>query len=343
MDNYKEIKSMSLIHFLTNQTECYIKLKNLTTGLYLNIDILEKNNEFLEKKACGKKEGTILILTPTYLLSKCYFKIHIPINLDVQKNFYLTSTHDSAIIKKTYEKMNDNLFYLDGTIDKTYIIANQNDKNMFGENGRYVYMTDDGMIYVNGDQSINSSLWKIEKINEYKKYNDSRTDYKMKYDIVEKESKRNMNTLFSQIIKYFTFFNVKSKKYLNISINNEQTFEYKLFSSNEKMNFTIRPVPNENCVYISYYIRGKYVNIYVIPQTSEVLAGAPDCDWAKFYIIKKNNYYLFQSYHKECDINGEFGKYLCMKEENNEIKIMCDGCVCDDLTKWTCEYITALN
>jgi hypothetical protein len=38
-------------------------------------------------------------------------------------------------------------------------------------------MTDDGIIYTNGDPSISASLWKIEKINTYIRYKDIRTDY----------------------------------------------------------------------------------------------------------------------------------------------------------------------
>jgi hypothetical protein len=335
MNHFQEIQSMSLIHFLTNQIECYVRIKNIVTGKYLHIDTSPHEPNTIEKKVIGNGDGTIIILKPSYLLSKCYFIVISNVNSELHTKYYLTATHDSAIIKKTIDKCNDSLFYLDGTLDETYICANQIDKNMYGEIGRYLYMTDEDAVYVNGDQSIGASLWKIEKINGYQMFNDIRTDYKEKYDLVEKESKKNMNIMFSSIVKYFTIFNVENNIYLNVSLNKNKTFKRELFGYHEKMNFMIRPVPNENCIYISHYIGGKYVNLYTLPNSLEVYAGAPDCHWAKFYIIKSGNYYLFQCFHKETDKNGNYGRYLCMRNTiQDKYEIMGDGCFNEECSKW---------
>ena len=337
MDHKKLIRSASLIHFITNQTECYIKIKNIITNEYLYIDTTKQLENEIEKKAIGTKDGTIFILKPTYTISKCIFSL-LPNQDDTKEKYYLMATHDSAIIEKTNNEMNDIYFYLDGTIDKTYICACQNDKNMYGENGRYLYMTENNNIFCNGDPSISSSLWRIEKLNEYQLCKDVRADYENEYNVIDKESKKNINMLFSNVINYFTIFNEQSKLFLNISLNRENSFEHELFGYHEKMNFMLRPVPNENCVYISYYYRNKYINLFTLPKCSEVYAGAPDCDWAKFYIVKKNNQYLFQIFHKESDQNGNYGKFLCMKNENDKYIICCDGCCNGDNTKWSLNY-----
>lgn len=347
MDKKQQIVSMSLIHFLTNGSDCYIKLKNIATGLYLYIDIINSDSNTLEKSAIGNDNGSLLILSPTYMLSKCCFIIPANINTNKTTRFYLTATHDSALLKKTGERTNDSFFYLQrnnfsNDNNSFYICAYQSDTNMFGEQGRYLYMSDDGTIYVNGDPSISSALWKIEKINEQQIIKDVRTDCDKLFDDVVKESKHNLTLLFPDITKYFNVFNVGCKKYLNISIVNEISGENELFGDDTKMNLILRPIPSENCVYISHYVNRVFMNIYTIPDSIDVYAGAPDCNWAKFYIIKRNNQYLFQCFHRESDINGNYGRYLCMKKihinDNDKYEIFANGSCDEDESKWTLNY-----
>lgn len=339
MNHEQEINSMSLIHFLTNQEECYIKIRNIATGKYMFIDTAQQTHNTIERKLVGMNNGTIIIMKPTHLLSKCNLIVLSNVNTDEQTKYYLTSTHDSAIIQKTVKKCDDSFFYLDGTPDEIYICANQNDKNMYGEDGRYLYMTDENLIYVNGCRNINSSSWKIEKINGYRIFDDVRIDYKGIHEMLERESGRNMGAIFLNTVKYFTILSTKNKMYLNVSLNKCGTFKCDLFGCNEKMCFMMRPVQNENCVYISHYIGGKYINLYTIPNSSEVYAGAPDCHWAKFYIKKCGDDYLFQCFHRESDKYGNYGRCLCMKKsDDGKYKICGDGSCSEETSKWRLEY-----
>lgn len=373
----KHLASSSLIHFLTNGTQCYVKIKNIKTGLYLRINQIinaddctasisgySANGLYIdqnmmtaiikEPSVVGNNDGSILLLHPSYIVSQSY--ITIPTNLNkicddyvyvaqnninntldcnaVPTELNIIATKDSSMLKIALNRTDDAYFRLSGTLSETYICTCHDELNMFGEKGRYLYMSDDGYVHSNGDQSIESSLWKIEKINAYVPINDIRTDYEKLFLDTIKESRRNLDILFPNIVKYFTFYNIGCGKYLNVSIENEKSYENKLFGDDEKTKFVIRPISNENCVYISYYLNGKFANLYTIPKSDIVYAGAPECNWAKFYIIRRNNYYMFQCFHREADANGNYGKYLCMNTCDNKIDVTSNGCEFDDTSRW---------
>lgn len=320
-------QSASLIHFITNDMSCYVKIKNIKTGLYLQL--IHPDNSSI---VIGNNMGSILLLHPSYITSQMY--ITIPTT-----KLNIIATKDSSILKISLNRTDDAYFRLLGTLSETYICTCQEAYNLFGEKGRYLYMSDDGYIHTNGDPSIESSLWKIEKINAFIPINDIRIDYEKLFLDTMKESRRNLDLLFPNIIKYFTFYNIGHGKYLNISIESENSFNNKLFGDDEKTKFIIRPISNENCVYISYYLNGKFANIYTIPKSNTVYAGAPDCNLAKFYIIRRNNYYMFQCFHRETDVNGNYGKYLCMNKYDNNIIVTSNGCEFDDSARWNIENI----
>ena len=48
---------------------------------------------------------------------------------------------------------------------------------MFGEKGRYLYISDNNHIKVDGDISLSSASWKIEKLNEHIISQDIRVNY----------------------------------------------------------------------------------------------------------------------------------------------------------------------
>jgi hypothetical protein len=204
---------------------------------------------------------------------------------------------------------------------------------MFGEKGRYMYMTDSGYIHSDGDISIGSSVWKIEKLNLHTLNTDTRADYEKLHLNIMKESKRNTETLFQNTVKQFSLYNIGFKKYCGVAIENNTSYENTLIGTDDKIKFIIRPIVDGNCVYISYYLNGRMMNIFTIPRNKEAYVGAPECDWAKFYLIRRNNYYMFQCFHRESDINGNYGRYLCMRL-NGELKIESNGCEADDISKW---------
>jgi hypothetical protein len=194
-------------------------------------------------------------------------------------------------------------------------------------------MTENGYVHSDGDISIGSSVWKIEKLNSCTSNIDVRMDYEKLYLNIAKESLRNTETLFQSTVRHFSLYNIGCKKYLDVSIEIDVVYENKLIGTDEKTGFIIRPIVNESCVYLTYYLDGKTINVFTLPRNNNVFIGAPECDWAKFYLIRRNNYYLFQCFHRESDINGNYGRYLCMRFDN-EFKIESDGCESNEMSKW---------
>lgn len=349
-----EIKSKALIHFITNDEPCYVRIRNISTGLYIHLENNESNyvpkymdygNPVLVKKKnaiIGDPDGSIIIIRQSYTLSHACMSIYNITRGDdgqpITKN--IAFTNDLSMLSISPFNDANSQFYFMGTLDELYICPNTDELNMFGEKRRYLYMSDDGYVHSDGDPSINSSLWKIEKLNTSILKQDIRTDYKKQFCDILKESKRNIDFLFPSTMKYFTFQNVGCKKNLCVSLKQNMTstktlvdYDSGLIGRDESTNFVIRAIPNENCVYISHYLSGTYLNIYTIPKMDDVFVGAPDCNWAKFYVIKKKNYYLFQCFHREADINGNYGRYLCMMGDDVN-KVVANGCENDEKSMW---------
>lgn len=137
-------------------------------------------------------------------------------------------------------------------------------------------------------------------------------------------------------MKYFSLFNIGCRKYLNISIDANNLLLSKLVGEDSKLKFVIRNISGENCIYLSHYLHNICLNVYSLPNNFDILIGAPDCDWCKFYVIKKNGFYLFQCFHREADINGNYGKYLCM---NKDLSVSSKGVESDEYSMWKCESI----
>ena len=358
-------RSTILIHFITNSVKCYVKIRNIKTGLYMKINRLSNTSEYLnadnniinavnfstigDPTIIGDNDGTVLILNPTYINSQTHITIadngniyddyNTQGNIDIGSGcseLNLTTLKNSSILKVSSAKDIETMFKLNGTLDETYICSCSDMENMFGGYGRYLYMTDDGYIHSDGDPSIDSSKWQIEKINSYIPRVDIRTDYEKQYIDVVKESKKNVDILFPNMLKYFTFQNVAHDKYMCISLDLGNIYENELYGDDEKMKFIIRPCLLDNCVYISYYCNGTMMNVYNIPNRSNVHIGAPECDWAKFYIIRRNNHYMFQIFDRVADSHGHIGKYLRMDVNKN---ILSDGCEYDDDAKWDIKNI----
>lgn len=341
------ITSTALIHFLTDNSQCYVRIKNIATGLYLycaqsanqdatekmvgsvtinNVSATEKIVGCATEKIVGSATGSVIILKPFYKLSM--------IGMTVQHNDtqIFAPVANSSLIS-SHNKTDKHYFYLMGTLTETYICSSTTELNRYGERGRFLYMTDDGYVHSDGDISIGSAVWQIEKINAPIVNTDVRVDYNKLHTAIVKESKRNTDSLFQTSVKQFSLHNVGCKKYLDVSIENDISYQNKLIGTDEKTKFIIRLVPNETYVYISFYLNNKIINVYTLPKSSDAYLGAPECNWAKFYLIRRNNYYMFQCIHREADIYGNYGRYLCMCSDNGYY-ISSNGCETDEMSMW---------
>lgn len=300
----KTIEAKSLLHFITNDRPQYIRIKNLTMQKYLYIG---ENNAIY-----GNDEGTILIITPTYqkeyLTLKCaHNELFLNTNVGITglsvATFQITSGNNKEI-----------LFYVIGNLNCLYIGNLDETPNIFGAKGRFLYMSEDGTIHTDGDRSIMTSQWVIEKINDVNKPREIRTDYYQLFDNINKESAKNISNFFNNMTRMYTIQNVKSSTYMNVSLEDVSANVGSVISTTMPNKFNIRPSYTDNTIYISYIVDNQYYNLYTIPNDDGIYMGAPDCDWAKFYLVKKNNYYLLQTFHRESDIYGSYGRYICISE-----------------------------
>lgn len=331
--------SSALINFITNGKPCYVKIRNIATGLYLRINIPINSFTEIERPVHVEQCGSIIIMSPTYAYSLVTFSV--PTNLNYPdstqeeriRNIFVMSSPDSILLKKSEIQNNDTKFYLSGTLEELYICSSHQTKNMFNEDGRYLYATDECVVHVDGDRSIHTSVWRIEKLNEKSPLIDVRQDYKSIYDDINRASERNLTSLFPNFIKYFSIYNIKYKKYLGVAIGEEKSYLNRLTGTNDNTKFVLRKNPDENYIYISYCLNDRCMNILTFPKviSTEAFIGAPDSLWSKFYVIKKNNDYLFQCFHRDTDDYGNIGRFLRMTEDN---KIDTLGNDNDDASKW---------
>jgi hypothetical protein len=360
------IESASHIHFLTNGQNTYVKLRNVVTNTY--IDIIESYEELVNDVIVCDDIGAFVKITPCYDLSKMYIIVCTPNKMYIDEQVtgsgveglsvlgsttsiitrnssmtetYLSAKDNGSVIKNNGNKTVDSMFMLERYKDGFYIKTTNTTPNIYGEEGRYLYVTDDMCVHVDGDKSISTALWTFEKINDIKTIPDIRTDYKKELEKIL--SLKNVRQLCKKIFKYFTIKNQKYNKYMTAFTHSiEQPTQNGVLGSSQITQFVIRPIQSENnisnCVYISYYINGTCYNVYTLPRNKNVYLGAPDCNWAKFYIIEKsNNTYMFQVFHRECDDDGNYGRYLCMKPQNDEgdeFSIMSNGSESDNCSLW---------
>lgn len=363
------IESISHIHFLTNGQNTYVKLRNVVSGKY--IDIIESYEELSNDVVVCDDIGAFIKITPCYDLSKMYILVCTPnkmyvneqvtrnssmIQLDIMNHqtlgaamphqscmteTYLSAKDNGSVIKNNGTKTIDSMFMLERCKEGFYIKTTNTTPNIYGEEGRYLYVTDDMCVHVDGDKSISTALWTFEKINDTKIVLDIRTDYEKELEKIV--SLKSMKQLYKNIFKYFTIKNQMYNKYMSaFTHSSEQPTQNGVLGSSQITQFVIRPVHSENkisnCVYISYYVNGICYNIYTLPRDKNVYLGAPDCNWAKFYIVENsNNTYMFQVFHRECDDNGNYGRYLCMKprtDGSEYFDIMSNGSESDNCSRW---------
>jgi hypothetical protein len=144
--------------------QCYVRIKNVSSGQYLHVQLLDNNKYLID----GNESGSIFVLIPVHTKDKIYFSL---LNSEQNTNTqFLNIVLHNTLLNVTTEKTNDSLFCLSGTINETYIYSCSDMLNMFGEKGRYLYESDDGMIHTDGDQSINASLWSFDLLNHVKKW-----------------------------------------------------------------------------------------------------------------------------------------------------------------------------
>lgn len=323
-------RSSSLIQFITNGLPCYIKLKNYVYGMYLKINNSQVIGDITD--------GTIFIMKPDYTQTNVSLSILDSENI---KNKIVSYKTNSVIkISNDENKTLDTQFYLYGNLDEIQLYSCHKNRNMFGNIGRFIFMTEEGYIHADGGVNMEGTKWQIEKINDVKQYIDCRADCMKINKEINYESRKNLEGLFPNIIKHLTFFNIGYNKNLQVLYQSNPTsnvYDHKLIGHDDKIKFILRPIQNENCVFISQYYNGKYINIYTLPRHNCALMGAPDCNWAKFYIIKRKDHYLFQCFHRESDPEGGYGRYLCMRQENENVdkfSVFSDGSEKEECSMW---------
>jgi len=368
--NDKNIISSSLIHFLTNGISKYVRIKNIKTNKYLYVydnkkhdDVnvfvpYAKNINKIFVKITGNISGTIFNIIPSHnhknisimfkndIISEDTFKqltdVEQKNNGQQDKCMYMSldntllyvDHNENTELGITRNRGKNTLFYLGGSMENVKICLNFDEKNLYGGNGRYLYMTQDGHIHTDGDCMTEETNWIFELINAECNEIDIRDDYKKVNSDIKKNVKMNIENIFPSILKLFTIVNVKYKKYLNISINSENITQNRIFGSDNEQKFIIQPDIIESCVYISYYDRYKLFNIFVIPFSKDIYVGSPKCNWAKFSIIKKNNYYMFMCNKLSMDTNGKYGVYLSMTYNDDKFSINSNGGVDEDNSMW---------
>lgn len=368
----KIINSTSLIHFLTNDNEKYVKIKNIKTGKYIyvfdnkrqmnetnEIDYLFTLPQYTKQsfvKIIGNNIGTIFCVKPSYDCKSFSLEIkkdaismetlktitgselkencNQTVSTIINDNSLFICHEEHSELKLTQIKGKNTLFYLDGYMTHNKICLNFHERNMHGGKGKYLHMTDDGHIHTDGDYITDETNWKIELVNSEHDIIDVRIDYKDISEQIKKTTKMNIENIFSNILRLFSIYNKRYQKYLNVSINEGLITKNKIFGSDVEQKFAIQPDIVENCIYISYIYSGQLFNIYTIPNLDDVYVGSPKCHWAKFNLLKKNNEYMFRCHKKQVDKNGNYGVYLTMVERNDEYLIRSDGCFDEEESKW---------
>lgn len=329
--NDKSLLSSTITHMVTNNTMCYIMIKNVKYGDYLcvnNENIFGENNN-----------GTIFKIIPC--CDNVGFYLCSTIN---NTDYYISFNKTNNKFKLVKTRINNDQyteFYYDGFITfdrlKIYTNINNNEINRYGNTGKYLFMTENKCVFNDGDETSNDSLWKIEKLNEYQKLTDIRSDYNDTNYLMKKERINNFNSIFFQLTKKYNLINVEYNKYLNVSINNQFSIN-KLHGSEQKNGFILTPLIDDVCVNISHMYNNILMNVMTYPRMSNVVICNVKNNWAKFYIVKDHSCVMFRCIHDEMNNGGKYGRYLCMRKNgNNEYCICSDGNDIDKSSKWYLE------
>jgi len=366
--NQKYIKSISLAHFITNDNPKYAKIKNIKTNKYLYVldckRIANTHDDYIFTpyqncninpiKIIGDNVGSIFCIEfnfnkkgvnlsfDTSILTQetcneilqCEKTDRVDM-IDDGKKLYLCKMIDNTNLHVTSIKSKSSVLFLDGNTKRLKMCSNFDEKNMYGEIGQYMFMSDDGSVHIDGDRDSEYSEWIFELINIDRTILDVRNDY---VDVIERtmrDAKKSIVSIFPNVLKFFTLFNIECKQYLNIPIVNDDVFNEHVFGSNNKQLLVIQPDLENSCIYLSCFDGIRLRCLFTIPHSSDVYINAPKCDWAKFYIIKHNEYYIFRCNQTETDHCGNFGKYLCMCiDDNKDYIVRSDGSANDAKSKW---------
>lgn len=327
----KKICSISLIHSITNDQKCYVKIKNRHTNEYIKYNSFESQKLNPYKNPCvhGSDIGTIFVMIPTYTKDK--FNLFITDNFD-EKKYDKTILFDGMLcmcsngigslqqVSREYKNITN--FMLSGNFDKIRILTN--------DGNNYMYMTSENNIFNDGDSSCEfMSDWIFEKLNEqHDKY--IRHDQLENEKEIVKKSYTSISQLNSEIFKTFVIMNKKYKKYLNVTVNINDSYG-RVYGGNEHQNFIITTDEKNERIYI-YTKIGEYDKyLYTIPENNDVYIGLGKNNWCKFYIVKKIDHYLLRGCHIESDKYGNIGKFLRMNEGDT---ITSDGNIEDESSFW---------
>lgn len=288
--------SQSLIHFMTNDESCPVRIKNNDTNQYLNVGDKYTDSILI----VGRYDQYIFTLKPSYLS----FRANLLIQKTNQKDLYLYANEDSTIMKAHEKNSLEAQFYLVGNENSFKILMFCRDKPQM----RYVYMTYDSRILTDGDEGTFGNKWTCEKVNKINLNYELRHDYLSSFEECVKISKKNVIQMFSDIVHMKKIYDIESKSYLNFEIDSQ--YQNDSFMDSIGTKFIIRPTEDLDGVYLSLPCGNSYKNLFTLPKNNGLYFGAPNCKWAKFYIIKNSTNIAFQCFHRETNKHGTYGRYL---------------------------------
>lgn len=314
-----DIQSIGLINHITNGNKIYVKLRNTSTGLYVTIN--ETNQTVF-----GSSDGAIFMIEPHYLLSKMY--ICTP-----DKKIYMTSTTTSAELSLSSTRNNMAPYTLTGNIGNLFIQSNYIYKSIYNEDLSYLCMSDSGSIFTNGSIKSNNSIWSIDKINDDSIITTIRYDYQQLFELLNTNAKKIASTIFFKTNKVVNIRNVKTNKYLNISLNNVLSYDNKIVVGDNIGNFNF--MINDKYVNIIMSIDTVTMHVNTIPHDTLTYISILNTNWSKFYILQKETHYLIRCIHEESSYNGTYGRYLCVSTDG---LVLSNGSDSDENSLWDLEY-----
>lgn len=342
-----DVKSSSIIvQSITNGYICFIKIKNLKYGKYLTImknsdAPIQSNTNYDVYDIFGGDCGTMIKMIPCHDNIGFYLCVDLDrtskyISFDRTNNKF--TLIDTRINKEKYVEM-----YCHKADDKCLLICfddTLNDINRYGTRGKFLSMSDDMYVFCNGDNTSESSLWSIEKVNDIVQQDDIRNDYIDTHRMLKRDTKKNLLAVFPQLTKKYNIFNVGCKKYLNASIHGiDDRTNNVVFGDDRKMDFILFPNIDDGCVYITRMFDDKLFNLIAFPYTSDVSICNTKCNWTKMYVISHNKDIMFRCFHDGISNNGSYGRFLCMTCNDNIYSVSSEGSIDNAMSKWRLEYI----
>ena len=293
------LASKSLIIFLTNGNETYVKIKNIEYNKYIKIQ------DDSEKKIVvgSDSDYTIFRIVPTYDYSEIkIFDCCSKNKVCVYNNLKLCCLLDDLSISS----LNDT-FCLAGDLKKLYLINNCVTTN------NCMHMSENNDIHIDGKLNQSNACWIFELINNTQPQIEYRLDYMTEYNNMCNQSKKSIDSLMKNMLEQYTIMNVNTKQYLSAQLFGDLS-KNKVMMSNEQVNVKISRYDDYRIfIYMTFNNENKY--FYTLCEDDDLYIGAPKCDWALFYLIKLDNKYLIQCCHRESDKFGNYGRYLYVNDK----------------------------